>query len=393
MELPDYIPADPDFLKALDAAYKKQRRIYATDLRAVREFAVPEDDEDKALKAVHPEMFDDTVDDEDVEHHTAEEMEFFQQEIEVAWKKFRPQIAAARTAQEQIDRLSDMLRDAFRGTCYTGSSPLMLRFFDHMVNEVSAKYEETQEEVPDAANITRINQTPKQFLTDKLGLMCEYTSMTLDAVLDIENLTEVYEASHGCVGEDAARNPHDVVFKRYCKARNIEDPDKVGMLSEEETPDFVKKQLKFYLDELFAPFNESMPEKVGLEMAWFMGAAVEAIRHEDQEKRENPVLEKFLNPSPVDVAEVGANDNEGPKGFVAAERIRREPREKNERSMIDIMNDPQAMERMHEMLSEIFEDFPDAALTAEGLADAKHAFHCRFLDGEYAVREAESPGR
>ena len=54
MELPDYIPADPDFLKALDAAYKKQRRIYATDLRAVREFAVPEDDEDKALKAVHP---------------------------------------------------------------------------------------------------------------------------------------------------------------------------------------------------------------------------------------------------------------------------------------------------------------------------------------------------
>ena len=391
-----YVPADPLLLKRLEKAFAQQWRLYNDDLRAVQEFSVLDDDEE--LKAAHADMFDDPTGDEheQQERHTPEEMEFFQREIDSLWQIARAKIKTARTAQEQVTALDDMLRQSFRGACYTGTSSLMPRFFDNMINDVSAKYDEPEPKVAEGAqaNVVRLGPSQKQFLEDKLGLLCEYTDMTIDALVDIENLTEAYEAAHWCVGEDAALNPHDVVFKRYCKARQIEDPDAVGFIPEEEDDEFIAREKRFYLDELFAPFNDVMPEKVGLEMAWFMGSAVEAIRHQERERTQNPVLDRFMHQQAVNSDTFVANDNEPKEGFVATEKARRAPPVKRrERSMIEIMNDPEAMERMHAMLEVTFDDFPDAALSAENLADAKHAFTNMFLDGEYAAREAEGPGR
>lgn len=407
MEFERYIPVNPDFLAKCDVAFANQRAIYAENTKVVRKCAqLSEEGKNVGL-----------VDENGEELHEVyapEYMEFVGGEIDRMWQESRGAMLAAHSAQDQAGALLQLLKEVFNTASYTGNCKLMPRFFDAVVNELAAHYEDaahnpaTLEE--DAQNIVRLGPTPHAFFQAATQDMRSYTELSIEALSDIDDLTEFYEFERGKRGKDIARSPYDLTLRRYCAARklDIETFDQIPYADKDE---FVRQMQKFYVRELFAPFAVVLPRHaLTQEMAWFIGAAVSVVRgeemaeHKQMQERSHATMFAARKPKRIHYMDADAANDNGEKreGFIEYVVRNRQltKLEKpmlnhdNGRSTIEILRDPVARARMNEMLAEVFEDHPDMATNMVDIVAAKEYFIGAFMQGpEHEPEHEQSPSR
>ena len=145
---------------------------------------------------------------------------------------------------------------------------------------------------------------------------------------------------------------------------------------------------RFYVNELFAPFKDVMPKDVYPEMAWFIGAATDAIRFEDRLRHEKSlsVQDRILRQGRRMDWLPPAND-EKPEAIAASATRLTRMREnlKNGvpvRSTTEILNDPAAVNRMKKMIGKIFTEYPGMGQHVGDLVAAKEDFTDMYLGRE-----------
>lgn len=389
-EFEKFIPADPQYLAFLDAAFEKQCAVYQQNIEQTKEY--------ERLQAEGKPVALIAEDGEEEEYFPSNYREFVAGEINSLWQEARTYVSEAHSAQEQAGAVFRLLREAFATSCYTGNSPLMPKFFDAMMNDVATAYEELElppEEMADTSNLVHIGGVaPRAFLHEVTSEMCKYSDLALGALVDIENLTEYHEHTHGNTGDDVAQTPYDVVLRRYSRSHGI-PLDECDIIPEDEKGDFIRQQQQFYVRELFAPFADVLPVGQCPEIAWFLGAAVEAIRLEDEDSKEQKnFLARYIKRGgvlPREAANDSANNSYAPSAHASQQATGSNLHKV--RSMEEIISDPTAMRRMKEMLEDVFTDFPNMAHNPGDIVAAKDYFENMYLSSEREQAQEPSWGR
>ncbi len=366
MELLGNMPPDPTLLGILDNAYKEAMAGYNQNIRAMKQF-------DEALdEAPAGEVKIMAADGQERDYYAPSYMRDVRTDIVQSWKNARKVIAQAQTAQDQVQALYSLCRESLAISSYSGNTGLVPAFFDAMINLSAGQYEDDtiEEERAEAAvmgNIERIAPSLRAFMQESFEGLCEYTEMCLSSQTDVKDLTAYYERTHGN-GDNPAQTPYDVMYRRYCAAHK-HDPETFSQIPRNEMHDFILKQMKFYTNELYAPFNDVFPpHAMSFEMAWFVGAAICAVRLEEagSEMYQSESIRNILN------------RHIKPASFV--ERLF-EPKAAA-RSSFEILSDPISMGRVKEMIGDVIDTYPNLCSDVNELVAAKAYFMSQYLDDE-----------
>ncbi len=348
----EFIPADNDFSSYVDAAYEKQYGIFRENIARMRQI--------EAARAEGNHVVPIDQRGNELVYRAPQDMEYMLDKIDHIWHDVRPSVVDAHSAQAQVEALFEALRRGFGSSCYMDNASMIPLFWHGLVQEVAEHY------IPDASTgktsmpahekTMRVDGgTPHAFFQTATEDMCAYGDLAVDALSDINRLTKYHEHMRGYVGDEVANTPYALTLRRYCAARKITDPD--FTLSERDKSDFTVKMARFYVNELFAPFKDVMPKDVYPEMAWFIGAATDAIRFEDRLRHEKSlsVQDRILRQGRRMDWLPPAND-EKPEAIAASATRLTRMREnlKNGmpvRSTTEILNDPAAVNRIKKCLA------------------------------------------
>lgn len=398
MQENDYIPPDLRLPALLDDAYVQTMRTLEQNLRMMKRV----EKQSRTLREGQRLVLTDQ-NDQIIDFENPQIVRYYRRETRLMWREFQRDLQGAMTAQEQMGSLLHLLRESFTRSAYNGNNRALPRFFDEVVNRAATHYEdnETHEKLAEAEaadNVERIARSQRSYMQESLGDFCNYSNLCLDALADIELLTEQYEARHLPVGETRAKTPYDVLFRRYYRARQ-QDPENFSSIEEQDKREFIDDAVNFYRKELFGPFSDLIVKgKPCLELAWFIGAAIDAVRIEEceqlLEKGEKfaRLVEKQKH-GPLRVRRP-CNDADIDKlpGFVESlepTRLLRRPngaivRIGNDygRTDFEILNDDAACARIHEILEDILNDYPDMLTSIEELVAAKSYMHAFYLGEE-----------
>lgn len=395
MDFDKYIPKDPTLMRKLERAFKRALADYDSNIDKMEEY-------DDQMFEVPPEQRGNyaLVDayDREVPYYPPDMMRDYREHMTRYWDDVRRGMKQANTAQEQMGIVFGLIKESFAVAAYTGACPLMPQVFDEVVNQTASAYEDNalsqrRAENEAADNIERIGPSQRAFMQQSLGDLCNYSQICLESLADIELLARHYDLKHGITGEDVAETPYDVMLRRYCAARGIEDM-RMAQVPDEDKEEFFKDEVKFFQKELYGPFRELFPDdRACPEMAWFIAASIDAVRIEEVEgmyERDQPKPRAVPNAQKIRLT--SANDNNGSKpSFVD---IVSKPRSEffrgkfcygdNDvgRSDEEILSDPAACARMKDILEDVLSSYPAMATKFADMLAAKEYMQHMYLGVE-----------
>lgn len=392
MDFDQYIPSDPNLMRRLDKAFKRALADYDHNIEAMEQYGDQVADIPEGQRA-RLQLVD--ANDREVQYYDPVMMRDYRDYMLQYWQQMRAHIKEAKTAQEQMGAVFSVVKESFAVAAYTGAHPLMPQCFDEIVNQVAVSYEDKQSwqqqraENEAADNVERLGPSQRAYIQQALTDLCQYSHMCLEALADIEFLAQHYDATHGMPTEEIGATPYDIMVRRYCGARGITDMAN-AQLPEEDRNRFFEDETKFFKEELYGDFRDLFPkDRACPEMAWFIAAAIDAVRIEEVEGmlEEDQPKPRAIPPSQR-IRLHRANDNGDQPSFVEmisaprAEMHRQvRPKFDNDagRSDEEIMNDPTARLRMREILQDLLDSYPNMATKFSDMLAAKEYMQHMYL--------------